>query len=91
MTMGRETPREDATKRTRRAKYHAAAHRGAVPNVTRRAMVVQLYRGGRSARAVAEAVGISHQAVLRMLDRCGEPRRPRGGNMGGHSRHRAGA
>jgi transposase len=63
-------------------------HTGNQPNEIRRARVIALYRSGLSIRAVAAQVGTTFQAVHSLLERVGEPRRTRGGNMGGHSRHR---
>lgn len=54
----------------------------------RRALVVSLYQSGHTTRQIAERLGISYQAVHQMLQRLEIPLRPRGGNMGSHSRHR---
>jgi transposase len=54
----------------------------------RRALVVRLYQSGHTTRQIAERLGISYQAVHQMLQRLDVPLRPRGGNMGSHSRHR---
>lgn len=67
---------------------HEDAHAGNRPHEIRRAKVRALYRSGLSLRAVAEQVGVTFQAVHRMLERMGEPMRKRGGSMGSHSRHR---
>lgn len=63
-------------------------HLGNKPNVDRRERVRALYEQGLTVREVADAVGVTFQAVQSMLDRMGVPRRPRGGNMGAHSRHK---
>jgi hypothetical protein len=67
---------------------HETRHAGNVPHEIRRAKVLALYQSGLSVRAVAEEVGVTFQAVHSMLQRMGVTMRPRGGNMGGHSRHR---
>lgn len=63
-------------------------HFGNKPNTERRERVKLLYEQGLTVREVADAVGVTFQAVQSMLDRMGVPRRPRGGNMGAHSRHK---
>jgi transposase len=63
-------------------------HAGNVPHAIRRAKVLALYRSGLSLRLVAKEVGVSFQAVHSMLRRIGVPLRSRGGNTGGHSRHK---
>lgn len=70
---------------TKRARF---AHTGRRPNEERRQAVASMYQGGMSLRAIADMVGVTAQAVQSMLDRMGIPRRPPGGNTGGHSRHR---
>jgi transposase len=67
---------------------HEDHHAGNRPHAIRRAKVLALYRSGLSLRDVAEQVGVTFQAVHRMLVRMGEPTRQRGGNTGSHSRHR---
>ena len=62
-------------------------HRGNQPNWPKRDKVIDLYDSGLSMRAVAAEMGVSHQAIHRMLWRAGHPRRMRGGNTGSHSRH----
>lgn len=68
-------------------RYPRQEYRGNTPDMERRQIVVGLYEKGLPAAAVAAQVGITRQAVLRMLKRAGVTRRPRGGNTGGHSRH----
>ena len=63
-------------------------HAGNKPHAIRRAKVRALYRSGLSLRDVAHEVGVTFQAVHRMLVRMGEPIRKNGGNTGSHSRHR---
>lgn len=63
-------------------------HTGRKPNENRRHAVVALYTNGMSIHEVGALIGVSPQAVHSMLQRMGIPRRPRGGNKGGHSRHR---
>jgi DNA invertase Pin-like site-specific DNA recombinase len=58
-------------------------------NHERRAQVQTLYEQGLSLRAVAKAIGCTHQAVHDLLKRMGIQRRPPGGNQGSHSRHRS--
>jgi transposase len=65
-----------------------ADHTGNVPNAERRHTVIVLYESGLSIRAVAARIGVTFQAVHRMLHRAGVPMRPRGHNVGHHSRHR---
>jgi transposase len=67
---------------------HLIPHTGRHPNEERREMVKRLYLAGLSIRDVADKVGVTFQAVQAMLDRMDVPRRPRGGNTGGHSRHK---
>ena len=62
-------------------------HFGNRPNLAKREQVIELYDSGMSMRAVAAVMGVSHQAIHRMLWRSGHPRRMRGGNTGSHSRH----
>jgi len=62
-------------------------HCGSKPNVAKREKVIELYDSGLTMRAVAAIMGVSHQAIHRMLWRAGHPRRIRGGNTGSHSRH----
>lgn len=64
------------------------AHTGRKPNEERRQAIAALYQSGLSIHAIAELVGVTPQAVHSLLQRAGVPRRPRGGNTGGHSRHR---
>jgi transposase-like protein len=64
------------------------AHTGRRPNDDRRQAVLALYQSGLSIRDVGILIGVTPQAVHSMLQRMGAPRRPRGGNKGGHSRHR---
>lgn len=54
----------------------------------RRTLVAELYQAGHTTRQIAERLGVSYQAVHQMLQRLDIPRRPRGGNMGSHSRRR---
>lgn len=54
----------------------------------RRALIASLYAQGQTTRQIAERLGISYQAVHQMLQRLDIPRRPRGGNMGSHSRRK---
>jgi len=54
----------------------------------RRALIAKLYAEGQTTRQIAERLGISYQAVHQMLQRLDIPRRPRGGNMGSHSRRK---
>ena len=63
-------------------------HTGNLPNEARRQRVIALYQTGLSMRDVAREVGVTFQAVHSMLVRAGVYRRSRGGNTGGHSRHR---
>lgn len=69
-------------------RYPHGPYRSGEPDHERRAIVIRLYEKGLSAAQVGEVVGITRQAVLRMLKRAKVPRRSRGGNQGGHSRHR---
>lgn len=62
-------------------------HCGNKPNLARREKVIDMYDSGMTMRAVAAVMGVSHQAIHRMLWRAGHPRRMRGGNTGSHSRH----
>jgi transposase-like protein len=62
-------------------------HCGNKPNLAKREKVIDLYDSGMTMRAVAVVMGVSHQAIHRMLWRAGHPRRMRGGNTGSHSRH----
>jgi transposase-like protein len=62
-------------------------HCGNKPNLAKREKVIDLYDSGLTMRAVAAVIGVSHQAIHRMLWRAGHPRRMRGGNTGSHSRH----
>lgn len=64
------------------------AHTGRRPNDERRQAVLALYQSGLSIRDVGQLIGVSPQAVQSLLQRMGVERRPRGGNQGGHSRHR---
>lgn len=57
-------------------------------NEARRHKVRELYLSGRSIRSIAEELRCTFQNVHGMLMRLGIPRRPRGGNQGGHSRHK---
>jgi transposase-like protein len=61
---------------------------GNKPNLAKREKVIDLYDSGMTMRAVAAVMGVSHQAIHRMLWRAGHPRRMRGGNTGSHSRHK---
>ena len=63
-------------------------HLGGVPDLARRELVSSMYASGLTIRAVAAQLGISYQAVHGMLKRMGVKMRPRGGNRGGHSRHK---
>jgi DNA-binding MarR family transcriptional regulator len=54
----------------------------------RRVLVATLYQAGHTTRQIAEQLGVSYQAIQQMLQRLDIPRRPRGGNMGSHSRRR---
>jgi predicted DNA-binding protein YlxM (UPF0122 family) len=47
-----------------------------------------LYAKGFTLRQIAERLGLTHQAVHQKLTAAGVAMRPRGGNTGGHSRHR---
>jgi transposase-like protein len=69
------------------SEYEVERHCGNKPNLARREKVIDMYDSGMSMRAVAAAMGVSHQAIHRMLWRAGHPRRMRGGNTGSHSRH----
>jgi transposase-like protein len=62
-------------------------HCGNKPNLAKREKVIDMYDSGMTMRAVAAVMGVSHQAIHRMLWRAGHPRRMRGGNTGSHSRH----
>ncbi len=54
----------------------------------RKSMIASLYIQGWTTRQIAAKVGISYQAVHAMLQRLNIPLRPRGGNMGSHSRRK---
>ena len=58
-----------------------------VASLERRAACVALYREGLTMHQIAERIGISRQAVHLHLKMANEPRRPRGGNTHGGSRH----
>jgi transposase-like protein len=62
-------------------------HYGNRPNLAKREKVIDMYDSGMTMRAIAVVMGVSHQAIHSMLWRAGHPRRMRGGNTGGHSRH----
>jgi predicted DNA-binding protein YlxM (UPF0122 family) len=47
-----------------------------------------MYAKGMTLRAIAERMNMTHQAVHQALTQAGVAMRPRGGNTGGHSRHR---
>ena len=72
----------------RKKRAPAKEHRGNKPNDARRRSVITMYEGGLSLREIAEARGVSFQAVHAMLERAHVPMRSPGGNQGGHSRHR---
>lgn len=59
-----------------------------LPLAERRRLVAELYQSGHTTRQIAEQLGVSYQAIHQMLQRLDIPRRPRGGNMGSHSRRR---
>lgn len=59
-----------------------------MPLAERRRLVAELYQAGHTTRQIAEQLGVSYQAIHQMLQRLDIPRRPRGGNMGSHSRRR---
>lgn len=61
---------------------------GSIPDIARRELVGSMYQSGMTLRQVAEALGITYQAVHSLLVRANIPLRPRGGSTGGHSRHR---
>ena len=67
---------------------YGKAHTGRKPNDARRHAVRALYDAGCSLREIAARFGVRYQAVHGMLQRMGAPLRPRGGNTGGHSRHK---
>ena len=50
--------------------------------------IVARYVAGASQAEVARQFGVTRQAVCQILKREGVVARPRGGNQGGHSRHR---
>lgn len=50
--------------------------------------IVARYESGLSQADVARQFKITRQAVCQILKRAGVVARPRGGNQGGHSRHR---
>lgn len=54
----------------------------------RRTIVASLYAEGLTTRQIAAQLNVSYQAVHQMLQRLDIPRRPRGGNMGSHSRRK---
>jgi transposase len=59
-------------------------------NLQKRDRVRAMYQDeGKSIRQIAAELGVTFQAVQSLLARMGVPRRPRGGNTGSHSRHRA--
>ena len=74
-----DQPQEQTTKVGRRMTRAAS--------LERRAACVALYREGLTMNQIAERVGISRQAVHLHLKMADEPRRPRGGNTHGGSRH----
>lgn len=53
-----------------------------------RQQVVELYLSGVSTTDIGRQFGVTRQAIAQMLKREGVELRPRGGNMGAHSRHR---
>lgn len=59
-----------------------------MPSIRDVAHLKELYDRGLTLRQIAERVGMTHQAVHQKLVRAGVELRPRGGNTGGHSRHR---
>ena len=65
-----------------------AQHAGNMPNEARRHTVRVLYESGLSIRDVATRIGVSFQAVHALLKRAGVVLRPRGCNVGSHSRHK---
>jgi transposase len=70
------------------SKSSYAKHAGNAPNEERRHTVRVLYESGLSIRDVSERIGVSFQAVHALLKRSGVVLRPRGCNVGSHSRHR---
>lgn len=50
--------------------------------------IVARYEAGASQAEVARQFGVTRQAICQILKREGVETRPRGGNQGGHSRHR---
>lgn len=56
-------------------------------DLARRQQAAALYRAGLTLRAIAAQMGVSYQAVHKLLVKAGVERRPRGGNTGSHSRH----
>ena len=65
-----------------------ARHVGNTPNEARRHTVRVLYESGLSLRMVADRIGVTYQAVHALLQRSGVVLRPRGCNVGTHSRHK---
>lgn len=65
-----------------------AKHVGNMPNEARRHTVRVLYESGLSLRMVADRIGVTYQAVHALLQRSGVVLRPRGCNVGTHSRHK---
>jgi hypothetical protein len=65
-----------------------ARHVGNTPNDARRHTVRVLYESGLSLRMVADRIGVTYQAVHALLQRSGVVLRPRGCNVGTHSRHK---
>lgn len=50
--------------------------------------IVARYEAGASQAEVARQFKVTRQAICQILKRAGVETRPRGGNQGGHSRHR---
>ena len=65
-----------------------AKHVGNTPNEARRHTVRVLYESGLSLRMVADRICVTYQAVHALLQRSGVVLRPRGCNVGTHSRHK---
>ena len=70
------------------SKSNYARHAGNMPNEHRRHTVRVLYESGLSIRDVSVRIGVSFQAVHALLKRSGVVLRPRGCNVGSHSRHK---
>lgn len=68
--------------------FDPEAHYGPHPHKAKREYCVTLYAEGWTCKQIAMHIGVTRQAVEGLLKREGVTLRPRGGNMGGHSRHR---